>query len=131
MNMALGPRQTGVFIYNMTMVTMVTIMTSNQSHESDQKFRSNLKEELKTLERRRAYRSSVEVGRGGVLYFGPYLGSLLVFAGILDLLSVESILRISFTVLVSLVIMIVGSFVIVASLFAAKVVIPLEVEPRE
>lgn len=115
----------------MTLVTMVLCMTNNQDQDSDQNLRTNLRRELKTLERRRAYANSINVGKGAVLYFGPYLGFLLVFIGIMDLFDVVGFVKLSIPLLISLTIMIVGTFVVVASLFTARVVIPLEVQPRE
>lgn len=110
---------------------MVTKMTEQQSHDEQKRFKSNLQRELRTMERRKAYASSMKVGQGAVLYFGPYFGGLIFLAGMIEFLRVLGIVQFTEMFVISILIMVLGSLIIVASLFASRVVMRLEVEQRE
>lgn len=113
------------------MVIMVTSMTEQQSHDDEKRFKSNLQRELRTMERRKAYASSMKIGQGAVLYFGPYFGGLIFLAGMVEFLRVIGVIHLTEMLLISILIMVLGSLIIIASLFASRVVMRIEVEQRE
>lgn len=113
------------------MVILVTIVTEKQDRETDQRFKGNLKRELNTLERRKAYAGRMSIGRGAVLFFGPYFGGLIFLAGLLYMLFGFGLLHFSYPFLISIGVMVVGSFVIMGSLFTSRVIMKAELERME
>lgn len=110
---------------------MVISITEKQDHDDGQRFKSNLKRELNTLERRKAFAGRMTIGRGAVLYFGPYFGGLIFFAGLFYMLIGLGILQFSESLLISIIVMVAGSFVIMGSLFTSRVVMRVELERME
>ncbi len=113
------------------MVILVINMTDQRDEPSNERFRSNLKRELHTMERRRAYLSSARVGRAAVLYFGPLVGGIVVMAGLMAFLVNLGIMQLNLLLILSFIVMVAGSFIVVGSIFAARVVMTEEIVNRE
>lgn len=99
-------------------------MTDNRADVDERRLKENIKREINQFEQRRwlskAKNAGDYAGPAAILYFGVYLGGLIVLTGVVGFLSYEGIIKLASITIVDLIIAAVGVLIIIGSVFVSR-----------